>query len=58
MSAARFAHVPSSRRTIISHMPAPTNAQQALERERDELPAHLAHYQRELDVTPSNFKER
>jgi len=33
-------------------MPAPTNERQALERERAELPTHLANYQRELDATP------
>jgi hypothetical protein len=39
-------------------MPAPTNERQALERERDELPAHVANYQRELDATPIEAKER
>jgi hypothetical protein len=39
-------------------MPAPTNERQALERERAELPAHVAHYQRELDATPHESKER
>jgi chromosome segregation ATPase len=39
-------------------MPAPTNERQALERERDELPAQLAAYQKELDGTPATFKER
>jgi hypothetical protein len=39
-------------------MPAPTNERQALERERDELPTHVANYQRELDATPQKHKER
>jgi len=39
-------------------MPGPTNERQALEREREELPAHLANYQRELDATPPEHKER
>lgn len=45
-------------RAIIPHMPAPTNERQALERERDELPAHVANYQRELDATPQGNRER
>ena len=43
---------------IISHMPAPTNERQALERERAELPAHVANYQRELDATPQENRDR
>ena len=39
-------------------MSRPTNERQALERERDELPAHVANYQRELDATPKEQKER
>jgi hypothetical protein len=39
-------------------MPAPTNEHQALERERAELPAHVANYQRELDATPQEDRER
>ena len=39
-------------------MPAPTNERQALERERAELPSQLAHYQRELDATPQENRER
>jgi hypothetical protein len=39
-------------------MPAPTNERQALERERDELPAHVTSYQRELDPTPRESPER
>ena len=39
-------------------MPAPTNERQALERERDELPAHVTNYQRELDATPQENRER
>lgn len=39
-------------------MPAPTNQRQALERERDELPATAANYQRELDATPIEAQER
>jgi hypothetical protein len=39
-------------------MPAPINEQQALERERAELPAHVANYQRELDATPQGHGER
>jgi len=35
---------------------APTNERQALERERDELPAHVVAYQRELDATPPESK--
>jgi hypothetical protein len=43
---------------IIFSMPAPTNERQALERERAELPAHVANYQRELDATPPENRER
>jgi hypothetical protein len=43
---------PLAARAIIVHMPAPTNERQALERERAELPAQVANYQRELDATP------
>jgi chromosome segregation ATPase len=39
-------------------MTAPTNERQALERERAELPAHVANYQRELDATPQENRER
>jgi hypothetical protein len=39
-------------------VPAPTNERQALERERAELPAHVANYQRELDATPIEAQER
>jgi len=39
-------------------MPARTNERQALERERDQLPAHVANYQRELDATPQEHRER
>jgi hypothetical protein len=45
-------------RAIISHMPAPINERQALERERAELPDHVANYQRELNATPQGQKER
>ena len=45
-------------RVIICHMPAPTNERQALERERDELPSHVTNYQRELDATPQENRER
>jgi len=39
-------------------MPAPTIERQALERERAELPAHVANYQWELDATPQENRER
>jgi sugar-specific transcriptional regulator TrmB len=39
-------------------MPAPHDERQILERERDELPAHVANYQRELDATPQEQRER
>jgi ribosomal protein S1 len=39
-------------------MPAPTNERQALERERDELPAQVANYEQELDATPIECQER
>ena len=40
-------------------MPAPTNERQALEREQlDELPAHVTNYQRELDATHQENRER
>jgi hypothetical protein len=42
----------------ICHMPVPTNERRALERERDELPAHVTNYQRELDATPQENRER
>jgi len=45
-------------RAIISHMPAPTNERQALEWERHELPARVANYERELDATPQENRER
>jgi len=45
-------------RAIIRHMPAATNERQALERERGELPTHVANYQRELDSTTQGQKER
>ena len=39
-------------------MPRPRNEHDALEHElRDELPAQLAEYQRELDATPVTFTE-
>jgi hypothetical protein len=39
-------------------MPAPTNERQTLERERAELPAHVVNYQRELDATPPESRDR
>jgi hypothetical protein len=39
-------------------MPRPLSERQSLERERAELPAHVANYQRELDTTPSEYRER
>jgi chromosome segregation ATPase len=39
-------------------MPAPTNARQALERERDELPGQLADLQRELAATDQEQRDR
>jgi len=39
-------------------MPAPTNERQSLERERNELPAQTVNYQRELDATPQENRER
>jgi hypothetical protein len=39
-------------------MPAPRDERQILERERAELPAHVANYQRELDATPQQDKAR
>jgi hypothetical protein len=39
-------------------MPASTNERQALERERADLPAHVANYQRELDATPQENRDR
>ena len=39
-------------------MRAPTDERQALERERAELPTHVANYQRELHATPQEQKER
>jgi hypothetical protein len=45
-------------RAIIFQMPAPMNERQALERERAELPAHIANYQRELAATHLDQKER
>jgi hypothetical protein len=39
-------------------MPAPINERQALERERAELPDHVANYQRELNATPQGNRER
>lgn len=35
----------------------PTNERPALERERAELPAHVANYERELDATPPENRE-
>ena len=39
-------------------MPAPHNERQALERERGELSDQLATYQRELETTAQEHKER
>jgi hypothetical protein len=39
-------------------MPRPLNERQSLERERDELPTQLAGYQKELDATPKENRER
>ncbi|MGH9893370.1 MAG: hypothetical protein ACREA0_15555 [bacterium] len=39
-------------------MPVSTNERQALEREQAELPTHIANYQRELDATPQENRER
>lgn len=39
-------------------MPAPTNERQALQRERGELLSQLAKYQRELDATLQEQRER
>ena len=39
-------------------MPLPANERQSLERERAELPAHVANYQRELDATPQENRDR
>jgi hypothetical protein len=39
-------------------MPAPHSERQALERERGELPDQLATYQRELEATPPEHRER
>jgi hypothetical protein len=39
-------------------MPLPANERQSLERERAELPAHVANYQRELDATSQENRER
>jgi hypothetical protein len=44
-------------RAILSSMPRPTNGQ-SLERERKELPGQLADFQRELDATPQDQRER
>jgi hypothetical protein len=41
-----------------SILPASINERQALERERAELPAHIANYQRKLDATPIESQER
>ena len=49
---------PLASSAIISHMPRPTNERQVLERERDELPAHIVNYQRELDATSAEQTER
>jgi len=39
-------------------MPLPANERQSLERERAELAAHVANYQRELDATSQENRER
>lgn len=39
-------------------MPAPKNDRQALERERDELPAQIETYERELLATPIDAQEK
>lgn len=36
----------------------PLSEREALERERDELPAQLANFHKELGATPGTFKER
>jgi hypothetical protein len=56
---APLVNVPLAGRAIICDMPAPTNERQALERElREELPARLADYQRELASTQPLTRER
>ena len=39
-----LAQITLAARAIIFLMPAPTNERQALERDRDELPAHVTNY--------------
>jgi hypothetical protein len=39
-------------------MPAPKNDRRALERERDELPAQIETYERELLATPVEAQEK
>jgi hypothetical protein len=39
-------------------MPRPLNERQAFERERREPPGQVADYQRELDATPQDQRER
>ena len=41
----------------VARMPLPTAERQTLERERAELPAHVANYERELDATPPENRE-
>jgi chromosome segregation ATPase len=53
-----LSQAPLAARAIIFPMPAPTNERQSLERERAELPGQLARYQKELDATPPEQRER
>lgn len=39
-------------------MPRPISERQSLEREREELPAQVAAYRRELDATPPDQNDR
>ena len=39
-------------------MPRPIDERQSLEREREELPAQVAAYRRELDATPPDQNDR
>jgi hypothetical protein len=52
------ATIPGCRGCYAVGMPRSRNERQALEQERTELPEQIATYQRELDATPAENRER
>jgi hypothetical protein len=57
-SLASLSRLPGCRGCYAVGMPRSRNERQALEQERTELPEQIATYQRELDATPAENRER